>query len=230
MLGIFRKKRPSFPLTDLCSKSSPAFIADFVQRGDPSDEHKRAKLLCYLVMCGAARFVNGSLDPENSELGDGSRSLFADTNKDVLTAETIIWLGFLMGRFWTAERDHEMRQRVGYLTLTHVNKLCLSVISDIAGFDCQDRFVESRKLYLAAEKERGDLHEAFIGRLLACSGNKSLADRPLAALHPPLINETRLSAAVMIFFSTMPAAMYKNFITLLREHSVEFPRETLADL
>src|ERR1700680_405590 len=98
MLGIFRKKNPEFPLTDLCSKFSPAFIADFVERGDPSDELKRAKLLCYFVMYGAAHFVNGSLDPEKSGLWVGSQSLLADTNK-VLTAETIVWLCFLMGRF-----------------------------------------------------------------------------------------------------------------------------------
>lgn len=118
MLGIFRKKKSSFPLTDLCSKVGMAAIEDLVQRLDPSDDLKRAKILCYFIMYGAADFVNGSLDPGKGGLWEGSRALLADTNKDVLTAETIVWLSFLMGRLWSAERDYEMRERVGYLTLT----------------------------------------------------------------------------------------------------------------
>lgn len=220
--SVFPKEAALSPLTDLCAKCSPAFIADFVQRGNPLDEHKRAKLLCYLVMYGAADFVNGSLNPQKSELWTASPSLLADTNKDVLTAETIVWLCFLMGRFWTTERDYEMRQRVGYLTLTHTNQLCLALINDATGVDFKVRFVESRKLYLDAQKERGDLYEAFIGRLLACLGSKSVVESPSAS-HGLKPEGTQLAMAVMIFFSTMPEAIYKNFMTLLHERSDEFP-------
>jgi hypothetical protein len=132
MVGIFREKQSSFPLTELCSKVGMAAIEDLVQTVDPSDELKRAKILCYFIMYGAADFVNDSLDAERNEIWEESH-LLADTNKDVLTAETITWLSFLMGRLWSAERDYEIRERVGYLTLTQTNQLCLSFINETTG-------------------------------------------------------------------------------------------------
>src|SRR5574337_1565440 len=101
---FFKKKRPPSPLSDLCAKCSQEFIADFIRTGDPEDENKREMLLCYLIMHGADRFINCDLNPEKSEFWANSPSIVTDSNKDVLMAETLMWLCFLMGRAWESDK------------------------------------------------------------------------------------------------------------------------------
>jgi hypothetical protein len=143
-------------------------------------------------------------------------------------AETIMWLCFLIGRLWTSDKEYEIRERVGYVTLTHANKLLVSTISDLTKVDFHNRAVEGRKLYLASEKERGDLHEVFAGRLITCLENKSLSEspkeiNPAMAIMMPIDLTVRLHGAVSIFFATMPQAIYKTFKNALREYPDKFP-------
>jgi hypothetical protein len=98
---FFRKKRP---LSDLCGKCSQEFIANFIQSGDQENELNRAQLLSYLIMYGADNFITRDLNPEKSEIWFNYKSIVTDSNKDVLMAETIIWLCFLIGRLWTSDK------------------------------------------------------------------------------------------------------------------------------
>ena len=96
-----------------------------------------------------------------------------------LTAETVMWLCFLIGLFLKNDKDFDNRlETVGVLTFRDVNLLLISLISNITGVKFSDRALEIRILYLATDKARGRIHEVFANRLLACLVNKSLADSP----------------------------------------------------
>jgi hypothetical protein len=184
------------------------------------------QLLSYLMMYGADHFITRDLNPEKSEIWFNHKSIVTDSNKDVLMAETIVWLGFLIGRLWTSDKEYEIREqwiRERVVTLTHTNKLLVSIISDFTKVDFHNRAVEGRTLYLASEKERGDLHEVFAGRLITCLENKSLSEspkeiNPAMAIMMPIDLTVRLHCAVSIFFATMPQAIYKTFKNAVREY------------
>ena len=227
---FFRKKAPPAPLSDLCAKCSKGFIARFVQNGDPENEYKRAQLLCYLTMYGADHFINRDLNPKYSDIWSGNNSFVTGQNRDVLTAETIVWLAFLLGRLWLhdKEKDSEMRERIGYGTFTQANRLLVSTISDAVNFDFNIRAMQARTMYLSSDKERGDLHEVFARRLISSFANKSLSDsaeeiNPHTALLIPLGLTVRLHSSVSIFFGTMPLAIYKTFKNALQEFPDNFP-------
>jgi hypothetical protein len=159
---------------------------------------------------------------------EGSRRYLRDTNLDVITAEAIIWMHFLMGRFWEAdqEKDHEMFERVGYGTTFTALQLALDMIKEQTGFDFKARGVESRKLYLKVTKDRsGTFFEAFASVVLRSVGCQSLAEpqRTIGPLPPP--EWMPLSLNVSIFFSTMPQAFYETFKNFLREWSDRFPHD-----
>jgi hypothetical protein len=225
---FFRKKVPPSPLSDLCAKCSQQFIAHFVQSGDPEDEFKRAKLLSYLVMYGANQFINDGLNVEKNEIWFRSSSIITDNNRDVLIAETINWICYLIGRLWISDKEPEIRERVGYLTLTHTNRLCVSTISEATKVDFHDRAIEGRGLYIASEKGRGDICEVFAGRLAACLENNSLVDKPKIitpedALMMPIDFTVRLYTTVSLFFGAMPLAIYRAFKNALHEYPDKFP-------
>ena len=218
---LFRRKR-RFPLSDLCSTYSPAFIAEHVEAGDSTDEYKHARLLQYLVMHGAAVFINNDLNPKVNDVWSWSPSILTDKNKDVITAETILWLCFLMERFWIADNDHERRERVGAFTLYAADKLCVHTVSRVTRVNFRDRALDGRRHYLNAERDTGDTMGAFIGRLLASADNRTLADRPKTAYladtsRTPFRTQICLSAAVSSFFPAVPNAIYETFTKSLRE-------------
>jgi hypothetical protein len=139
---FFRKKRPPSPLSDLCGKCSQEFIAHFIQSGDPENNSNRVLLLSYLIMYGADHFITRDLNPEKSEIWFNHKSIVTDSNKDVLMAETIMWLCFLIGRLWTSDKEYEIRERwirERWVTLTHTNKLLVSTISDLTKVDFHNR-------------------------------------------------------------------------------------------
>ena len=156
---FFRKKCPQSPLSDLCGKCSQEFIANFIQSGDLENELARAELLSYLIMYGAEHFITRDLDPDKSEIWFNHESIVTDSNKDVLMAETIVWLGFLIGRLWKSDKEYEGEwwKREAWATLPHTNKLLVSIISDLTKVDFHNRAIEGRRLYLDSEKVQGDL-------------------------------------------------------------------------
>jgi hypothetical protein len=146
----------------------------------------------------------------------------------VITAETIVWLEFLMGEFWKAERkkDREMYERIGYVTTAMAGRMALTMIKSETGFDFVARAIESRKLYIQSVKD-GTLSEAFASVVLRSVGCKSLAD-PVAPVRPPHRTPpewTPISLLVGIFFSTIPSGYYDTFKSILREHSELFPHD-----
>jgi hypothetical protein len=153
IFGIFGNAKPP-PLTAFCTKlSAPANLlklADGMTTGTSSSIDKRAVVLSLVIMAAAGHFVGGLRWDRQKGMWDGSRRYLRDTNLDVITAEAIIWIHILMGKFWTAQqkKDHEMFERVGYVTLSTAARLALDMIEKQTGFDFKARGIESRKLYL----------------------------------------------------------------------------------
>ncbi|MGA8585726.1 MAG: hypothetical protein WB715_18175 [Roseiarcus sp.] len=226
---FFRRKRPPSPLSDLFAKCTQEFIADFIQTGDPDDEQKRAQLLIYLIVHGAYGFIDHTLNPDKNEIWSNSNSVVNDRNKDVLIAETAVWLCFLMGLSFKGDNDDDKHNRVGYLTLPSSNKLLVSCISDLSKVDFSNRAVEARRLYRATEKERGSLHEVFANRLLASLENMSLAEGPIELtpafiLNVPIEVTERVHLSVATFFAAAkPLAIYETFKNALHEFADKFP-------
>jgi hypothetical protein len=121
----------------------------------------RAIVLFILIMAAAGNFI-ADLRWNKQPTWEGSRQYLRETNLDVLTAEAIVWVTFLMGQLWMAdqEEDHEMFERVGYVTVSTAGRLGLDLIEKETGFDFKARAVESRKLYLQTIKDH-KLVEAF---------------------------------------------------------------------
>jgi hypothetical protein len=216
-------KKIATPLTDLCSRVNLQVILDTVETDDPADPMKRAKVLSFLMMMGAAEIVR-SLKWEKSKTWKGSSHFFRETNMDVITAEALIWISYLTAQLWKAERDHEMLSRVGSLTFTHANELTLSIIEEATGVDFKDRAVESRKLYIATQVEGRDEVGAFAGRVIASVGCKSLAD-PLRLPSLPRLEDTVLCLGIYVFYASRRMTFYNMFTMLLRERSEPFPHD-----
>jgi hypothetical protein len=208
---IFGNTKPP-PLTAFCTKLSvPANLlklADSMTTG-PSSIDKRAVVLCLVIMAAAGHFIGGLQWDRQKGMSEGSRRYLRDTNLDVITAEAIVWIHFLMGRFWKAdgEKDPKMFEQVGYVTLYTALQLALDMIEKQTGFDFKARSIESRKFYLNAMSDSGPSYEAFATVVFRSLGCRSLAE-PLKTAGPPPLNLewTRLATQVDIFFSTMPSA------------------------
>jgi hypothetical protein len=142
------------------------------------------------------------------------------------SAEAIVWIHFLVERFWLADqkKDHEMFERVGLGTFQLAFELTLGLIEKRTGCDFRARWIESRKLYLEAMKERGRSSEPFATAMLRSVGCRSLAE-PLKTVDPLSLWTTALDLKVSIFFSTMPSAFYETFKNFLREWSDRFPHD-----
>jgi hypothetical protein len=222
--GVGRELAP--PLTELCTRlSAPAnllSLADSMTIDLSSSVDKRPIVLSLVVMAAAGHFV-GRLrwDPQKG-LWEGSERYLRDANLDVITAEAIVWIQFLMGRFWTADltKHRENFERVGPGTFSTASKLALAVIKDETGFDFEAQCIQRRMLYLEAMKEGGVSFEPFATIVLRSIGRRSLAE-PLRAIKslPPW---TPLALNVSIFFSTAPQAFYETFQNLLKEWSDRF--------
>ena len=220
-------------LTEFCTTLSASEnllkLVDTVTIRKPSSVDKRGVALCLIIMAGAGHFVGTSLRWDEHEgmkgIWEGSRRYLRDTNLDVITAEAMVWMHFLMGNFWKAEKEkhHEMFGRL--VTIPTAALLALDMIRDQTGFDFRARWLESRKLYLDATKHRTDSGapwEPFATIVLRSVGCRSLAE-PLRTVALPPPEFTPLTDQVSIFFSTVPSALYETFKRFLMEWSDRFP-------
>ncbi len=227
--NIFGNAKPP-PLTASCSKLSVPEnlfkMADGMTASSSSKVDKRAVVLELVVMGAAGHFVEG-LRWERNGMWEGSRRYLRNTNLDVITAEAIVWIQFLMGRFWQADqkKDRDMFEQVGYGTLGVASRLELDMIEEHTGFDFNSKGAERRKSYLEALKDSSVSYEPFATTVLRSVGCRSLAE-PLKAVGPlPPPEWTPLALNVSIFFSTMPAGFYETFKNFLRGWPDRFPRD-----
>src|SRR5450631_3005770 len=97
--GLFGKtKPPSF--TASCLKiSTPENLQKFADSMTISTSgriDRRAVVLYSVIMATAGHFVGG-LRWDRQAGWEGSRRYLRDTNLDVITAEAVVWIHFLMG-------------------------------------------------------------------------------------------------------------------------------------
>ena len=104
--------------------------------------NKRALLLSFIVMGAAGHLVEG-LDRGLNR--DSSQRVLRDTNLDVITAEAIIWIHFLMIRFWKTDqkKSPEMFERVDDSTFIEALKFVLQTIAEQTGFDFKEATIRS---------------------------------------------------------------------------------------
>jgi hypothetical protein len=115
IFGIFgNPKLP--PLTTTCIKlSAPEKMAASVfkfaerERDLRTTMDPRPLFLCAIIMAAAGYYV-GRLRWERAAGWEGSRRFLQNTNIDVITAEAIIWITFLMGRFIRNEEDTDQEE------------------------------------------------------------------------------------------------------------------------
>jgi hypothetical protein len=161
------------------------------------------------------------------------RQFLRDTNLDVITAESVIWITFLMYQLWQSDKkkDHEIYEWIGSLTFSTAYRIALGMIESETGFDFTARANESRKLYSQSMKDaasRNPLVESFASVLLRSFGCRTLAEPPktIGPRSPlELTPWTPLNIVVSIFFSTMPSAYYDTFKNALRDRPDLFPHD-----
>ena len=184
---------------------------------------KRAVVLFLIIMSAAGNFVEGTQRDE--PFYKETRQYLRDTNPDVITAEAIVWITFLIGQLWLGDQKkaREMFERVGYVTVSKAGRLALEMIKSTTSVDFTARAIESRKLYIPSGKE-GKLVEAFSSILFRSVGCKSLAEPLKIVAWPPLeLAWMHINLAVSVFFSAMPSAYYDTYKNILRERSDLFP-------
>ena len=214
---IFNKAKPLPPLTEACIKLADfenlLEFADLQTSNNSTRIDNRAIALFVIIMGAAGHFVNGLMNPEDKVWKEVWHYL-RDTNLDVITAETIVWITFLMSRLKRAEEknDHEMFERIGTFTVSMAEKLAQEMIEKTTGFDFSAKWHERLKFYNEQlETRREDaIPNAFASIVLQSAGRRSLAE-PLKAIGPLQASFTvwvPLTAKVLIFISTMPSGFF----------------------
>jgi hypothetical protein len=149
MFGIFgRAKRP--PLTEFCMKlSTPERMlatANSMYEPASSKQVKHATVLSLVIMSAAGNLVE-NLRWDQTKMWRGSQQYLRDTNLDVIAAEALIWVYFLMRKFYDNEIEKEyQRRRAGHTRTSpwlHVDEhafhlarlLVLEIIHGQTGFD-----------------------------------------------------------------------------------------------
>jgi len=218
------------PLTTLCRRVSEQSITKYILTTDGTSEFKRAQVLFMLVMLLSAKFINILKWDENG-LWMGSRRYLRGTNLDVITAETIVWITFLMSLHWRADQklNPEMFSRVGLGTIRIVNALAISTIKSETGFDFSARATESRRAYIRSEEDGIGLVEAFSSIVLRSVGCRSLADSPKTVGPMPPPELTPINLSVIAFYTTMPLGAYETFKNMLEVSPFHFPRDHFGD-
>ena len=219
------------PLTESCVKlADPAKlfqVADKMTKKRSAETDNRAPVLSLILMGAAGHFVAETLQWEEGAMWRSSRQFLRNTNLDVITAETIVWMAFLMGQLWKADakRDREMFERIGHVTTATAGRLALGIVKDTTGVDFERRARESRTIYLDALKYPTVTFEPFASVLLRSVGCQSLSD-PLKPIGPlPPAEWTPLTLHVGTFYSTMQSGSYDTFKNFLREWSDRFPHD-----
>jgi hypothetical protein len=234
IFGISHKAKLP-PLTAFCTYVSDRTVlpklADSMTAGGSSAIDNRAIVLSLVVMAAAGSFVK-NLRSGQGKITRSLRRYLRDTNLDVITAEGIIWIHFLMGTLWKRDQgnDHEMYKRIGRVTFFMAGQVLLYMIKEQTGFDFQAKATESRKFYLDALKNHWVSYEPFATIVSRSVGRRSLAE-PLKIMGPlefpaecpPLATNLRA------FMSTTPPAYYETFKIFLKERSDRFPNDKDSD-
>lgn len=185
----------------------------------------RAIVLSLVVMAAAGSLVK-NLRSDRSKITKALRRYLRDTNLDVITAEAIIWIHFLMETLWKRDQvnDHEMFERIGRVTFFTAEQLLLYTIKEQTGFDFLAEATQSRKFYLDALKDHWVSYEPFATIVRRSVGRRSLAEQ-LKAIGPlEFPAECRpLAANLSAFMSTTPPAYYETFKCFLKERLDRFP-------
>ena len=219
------------PFTEICTKLAGAgtlvALVDQMTAKNSRLVDNRATALSLTIMGAAGDFINGLHWGERATWR-GSDDYLRDTNMDAIAAEAVVWVAFLVSRLWNADQkaDHEMFERVGYVTVNMASRLALSMIEDQTGIDYARQAAERRKVYFRAETENArPMFECFASVLLDSIGRRSLAEplRRIGPLPPP--EWTPLSAYVAIFCSTMPKGFYETFKRMLIAWPDRFPED-----
>jgi hypothetical protein len=227
MRFIWSSKPSLPPLSALCTKVSEAAILNRAANLDPTNEYKRADILLMLVLMGAGHFLEKTLHWDKQVMWQDSRRYLRNTNLDVIAAEAIVWITFLMVQLWRAdkEKEHEMYLRVGRTTLPAVTHFGLKLIESETGVDFKRGADASRALYAEAMKAGGSLVDPFASVILQSVGCRSLAE-PRREIGPlPPSEFTPIAMAVNVFLATMPLGIWQTFKNILRELSDRFPRD-----
>jgi hypothetical protein len=150
----------------------------------------------------------------------------------VITAEAIIWMYFLMVRFYLADQKRALIDDFAFPqalsdALFVILSDALFVIQDKTRFDFEKTGFKRWQRYCESVENREDVSLVFASIVLHSVGRQSLAE-PMKDLGPvPLVLEwAPLSIQVTIFFSTMPSAYYETYKNLLREWP--FPEDDRA--
>jgi hypothetical protein len=218
------------PLTAFCVKlAAPENLlgmADGMTAKQSGRIDNRVTVLSLAIMGAAGDFTNG-LRWDEQPMWQGSSRYLRDTNSDVITAEAIVWLTFLMGRLWKADQrnDREMFERVGFVTVMGAHRLTLSMVESQTGVDFTARARERGGFYLQAEKDKVTPFEPFASVVLSSIGCRSLGDEPMSIGPLPPPEWTPLSMYVATFFSTMPHGFYGVFKRMLQAWPERFPSD-----
>lgn len=223
IFGIFGKAKRLPPLTEACIKLADfENLASFVDTQtieNSTSIDNRAIGLFAVIMGAAGHFVDDLRNPQDKVWKEVWHHL-RDTNLDVITAETLVWITFLMRRLRLAEKnkDDEMFERIGSVTVPIATKLLLDMIQEQTGFDFKANWGERTKLYAEAlsSTRRDEIWEAFASVVLLSSGRRSLAEqlKAISFLQEPP-EWIPLAFKVKAFYSTMPKGFFESYKRML---------------
>jgi hypothetical protein len=116
---IFGKAKPLPPLTEACIKLADfenlVKFADIQTSNNSTSIDNRAIALFAIIMGAAGHFVSDLKNPQDKVWKEVWHYL-RDTNLDVITAEAMVWITFLMNQLWRAEQKKIMRCMSGLAT------------------------------------------------------------------------------------------------------------------
>jgi hypothetical protein len=205
-------------------------VADKMTSGRPSSVDRRAIVLHFVMMAAAGQFVY-DLHWDRQKGIEGSQRFLRTTNLDVITAEAIVWVSWLMGELWKADgmgngkRDEDMFERVGFLTVGEATRMAVGMIQAYTGVDFSVRTTEGRTLYSHATKKGVSPWEPFATIVLRSVGCQSLTDPSNAIGRLPPPEWAPLAANVSLFYTTWPLAYYNKFKDFLRLSPYRFPHD-----
>ena len=207
------------PFTKDCIKlavplQNLAIVVDDMTTLERDGAVRRAMLLSYIIMAFAGRFVAALCDQKDQP--EVLRIDLNDTNLDVITAEAAVWTHFLMEQFWWKDREAKL---VGdYSIIKAAPEIILGLIKERTGCNFKTRWIESRKLYVAAAKNGDSFNELFASIVFQSLGCQSLAEPLKTILAPPLeLSWIGLNMTVKLFYISMPSGFYGTFKNILKQ-------------
>jgi hypothetical protein len=240
---IFSRKAKLPALTEFCiNLSDPErlikFVHDMTAADDRTAQDNRAIVLMAVELAAAGHFVR-NLRWDKQPMWEGSDSYLRNTNLDVITAEALVWIHYLIhelkrndrkDRGMTRHIDDEdiddmtngrIHGRIVTQTFPFAADLTLGFIKSETGVDFTERSMERRKLYFKARDEKRPSCEVFASVVLQCVGCQSLSDPPKSIALPSLV-EMPIFLNVSTFFSTKPIAFYETFKIILQAEPMLF--------